>query len=177
MQYQYQYQGDQAQAQAYLLHAAKLITHRGVILGDTDRNGLAKAPVIAAQHQQLLVLRAELQIGVQAATGWRRHVQVPKRPGTPAATVEIDAKVIAGERPLVGRGKPPLIQLQARLPAHQRDQQVFAFLAQTCLQVALQAHLEQPQTQLRQGQTYQHQYRNQAKTQACLDRLHSLLPA
>ncbi|MNH12564.1 hypothetical protein D3C79_721100 [compost metagenome] len=177
LQHQDQQQRDQAQAQADLLHAPEAIPYRGVVLGDADGNGLTQAPVIGAQYQQLLAFRPQFQSGVQTGALRRWHVHVPQRTRSPAAAVEINAKVIAGKRPLVGRGNPSLIQFKAGLAAHQRHQQVFAFLAQAGLQVALQPGFEQPQAELGQDQPDQHQYRNQAKAQACLDRLHSLLPA
>ncbi|MNJ70956.1 hypothetical protein D3C77_674510 [compost metagenome] len=55
LQDQHQDQRNQPHSQADLLHAPKLIPHRGVILSHADCNGLTKAPVVAAQYQQLLV--------------------------------------------------------------------------------------------------------------------------
>ncbi|MNN02297.1 hypothetical protein D3C81_1149530 [compost metagenome] len=128
LQHQYQDQGDQTQAQADLLHAPELLAHRGVVLGNADGNGLAEAPVITAQQQQLLILRAQFQIGMQTTGSRCGHLQVPERTGAPGTAVEIDAKVVTGERSLVGRRNTPLIQLKTGLPTHQGDQQVFAFL-------------------------------------------------
>ncbi|MNG88153.1 hypothetical protein D3C79_469770 [compost metagenome] len=177
LQHQHQDQRHQAHAQADLLQAPETFAYRRIILCHADRDVLAQAPVVGTQGQQLLAFRAEFVAVGKARRGGLGHVQIPQRTGAPGAFIEIDAEVIAGKRPLIGGRDTPLIQLQARRPAHQGHQQVFAFLAQAVLQVALQADLEQPQGQLRQHQADHHQHRHQAQAQARLDRLHSALPA
>ena len=85
------------------------------------------------------------------------------------AVREVDAKVMPGKGPLIGRRQMPLIQLQALRAAHQRHQQAFAVVAQAGFEVALQTDFEQPQAGLRQYQTDDHHHTDQTQAQTALD--------
>ena len=92
------------------------------------------------------------------------------------AVGKVDAKVVPGERSLIGRRQMPLIQLQPLRATHQPHQQVFTVVTQPGFEVALQTHFEQPQAGLRQHQADDHHHADQAQAQATLDRPHWACP-
>ncbi|MNF95609.1 hypothetical protein D3C84_783720 [compost metagenome] len=103
LQQQNQQQPRQAQSQPHLPHPLEALAHRRVILRHADGNRLAEASIVRAQHQQLLPLRPQLQVAVQARMLESRQLLVPQRTGTPMAVGKIDTEVVAGKRPLIGR--------------------------------------------------------------------------
>ena len=169
LQHQNQQQPRQSQPEADLLHAQETVANRGVVLRHADGNRLSQPPIVGTQHQQLLALGPQLQVAVQPRLSEAGKLLVPQGSRAPMFVGEIDAEVVPGERPLIGRRQVPLIQLQTLRPAYQCHQQVLAVVAQARLEVALQTHFEQPQAGLRQHQTDNHHHADQAQAQAALD--------
>ncbi len=176
LQQQNQQQPRQPETQADLLHPAEAVTHRRVVLGHADGNRLAQPSIVGAQHQQLLAFRAQLQVAVQARVVEPGQFLVPQGAGAPVHVGKIDAEIVPGKRPLVGRRQTSFIQLQPLRAAHQGHQQVLAVVAQPGFQVTLQAQLEQPKAGLCQDQADHHHHTDQPQAQAPLDGSHCAFP-
>ncbi|MNG04977.1 hypothetical protein D3C84_881460 [compost metagenome] len=103
LQQQNQQQPRQPQPQPHLLHALETLAHRRVILSDADGDRLSQTAIVRAQDQQLLAFRPQLQVAVQAGMFEARQFLIPQRTGAPMAVGKIDAEIMPGKRPLIGR--------------------------------------------------------------------------